>query len=310
MLRNQSKPGEKASNLLLLGIALTVVLGSALLARRNYKRGRGDRRGAFRLACVVFALTSPLWLFQGHLVASFEMYRPLVLAISAALFLACLIWTLYLSLEPYVRRHWPQTLISWSRLLMGQIRDPLVGRDLLFGVILGVLWLLIFEVDLLLRTRMGAIPQLSSTEYLSGSRLAFGAWLLNIPGSIQGTLLFFFLLFVLRVLLRKEWLAGIVFVAIWATLKTLGSDHVLIDATAWALLYGVAAIVVFRVGLVALAAAIFCTDLLLNVPLTMDFSAWYVGNSLFPLLSVVALAGWGFYSALAGRKLWNADLFN
>ena len=56
--------------------------------------------------------------------------------------------------------------------------------------------------------------------------------------------------------------------------------------------------------------AIFSTDLLLNVPLTLDFSAWYVGNALFPLLSVVALAVWGFYNSLAGRKLWEADLFN
>jgi hypothetical protein len=177
-------------------------------------------------------------------------------------------------------------------------------------VILGVIWILIFQVDLLFAMRLGARPELSSPEYLSSSRLAFSAWLLNIPGSIQGTLLFFFLLFVLRVLLRREWLAGIVFVAIWATLKTLGTDYILINAITWTLLYGVAAFVVFRVGLVALAVAIFSTDLLLNVPLTLDFSAWYVGNVLFALLSLVALAGWGFYNALAGRRLWKADLFN
>jgi predicted Ser/Thr protein kinase len=310
MRREQPQPGERASNILLLAFVISVVLGSALLARRNYKQGKGDRRGAFRLACVVFALVLPLWLCRGHLVPSLDMFLPFVLAIGSALLLAGLLWTLYLSLEPYVRRRWPQSLISWSRILMGQVRDPLVGRDLLLGVILGVVWLLIFQVDLLLGIRMGVRPALSSTEYLSSSRAAFGVWLLNIPGSIQGTLIFFFVLFVLRVLLRRDWLAGIVFVAIWVTLKTVGSDHLLLNAVAWTLLYGVAAIVVFRIGFVALAVAIFSTDLLLNVPLTLDFSAWYAGNALFPLLSVVALAGWGFYNALAGRKLWKADLFN
>ncbi len=193
---------------------------------------------------------------------------------------------------------------------MGQIRDPLAGRDLLFGVILGVFWLLMFQIRLLAGIRLGEHPDLQSTNYLSGTGLALGAWLTNIPGTIQGTLLFFFLLFVLRVLLRREWLAGIVFVAICATQKVLGSNHLLIDVVAWTLLYAVAALVVFRIGFVALAAAIFSTDVLANVPLTMDFSLWYAGNTLLPLLSVVALAAWGFYTALAGQKLWNAEAFH
>ena len=37
-------------------------------------------------------------------------------------------WLIYISLEPHLRRVWPRTLISWTRLLSGQVRDPLVGR--------------------------------------------------------------------------------------------------------------------------------------------------------------------------------------
>ena len=40
-------------------------------------------------------------------------------------------FVVYLALEPYVRRTWPVILITWSRLVSGQLRDPLVGRDLL-----------------------------------------------------------------------------------------------------------------------------------------------------------------------------------
>ncbi len=58
-----------------------------------------------------------------------------ILAVSTALFISGVTWMLYMAVEPWVRRHWPKTMISWSRLLSGQARDPLVGRDILFGVI-------------------------------------------------------------------------------------------------------------------------------------------------------------------------------
>jgi serine/threonine-protein kinase len=295
--------------LLLLATILSVVAGAALIARRNYIRGRGDRRGASRLAYVTFATLMGLWLCRSHIAPTLDSLLPFFLAISTALFFAGLIWILYLSLESYVRRHWPQALVSWSRLVMGQLRDPLVGRDVLFGVILGVVWILIFQVRVALTIRYGAYPSLYPSEYLMGGRYALGAWLIQIPGAIQGTLLFFFLLFVLRVLLRKEWLAAIVFVVLWVALKTLGSDYPWIDGSAWALLYGVAAIVAFRFGFVALAVGIFATDLLINAPLTLDFSFWYAISSWLPLLSVAALAVWGFYNALAGQKLWKNELF-
>src|SRR5580693_4570409 len=297
-------PGRRAANFLLLGIILFVVGGAALLARQNYVRGRGDRRGAFRLAYVVFAALMLLWLCEGHMVASPIVLLPFTVAISTALFFSGLMWILYLSLEPYVRRHWPQTLVSWSRLVMGQLRDPLVGRDFLLGVILGDVLVLIFRVSRALMIGKGAAPELNSTDYLVGGRHALGAALYQIPGAIQGTLLFFFILFVLRVLLRKEWLAAAVFVAIWTTLKTLGSDYPWIEGPAWTLIYAVAAMVVFRFGFVALAVGLFVTDMLLNVPLTFDFSSWYANSTLLPLLIVAALALWGFYNALAGQKLW------
>ena len=48
-------------------------------------------------------------------------------------YLMCLVWIFYMALEPYVRRIWPEMVISWSRLLAGRWFDPLVGRDVLAG---------------------------------------------------------------------------------------------------------------------------------------------------------------------------------
>ena len=56
------------------------------------------------------------------------------------LIVATTVWVLYVALEPHVRRRWPSSLISWGRLLAGQMRDPVVGRDLLVGILAGVFW--------------------------------------------------------------------------------------------------------------------------------------------------------------------------
>ena len=46
-------------------------------------------------------------------------------------------WLDYLALEPFVRRRWPEAMISWTRLLGGRFADPLVARDILIGCAAG-----------------------------------------------------------------------------------------------------------------------------------------------------------------------------
>jgi len=41
----------------------------------------------------------------------------------------------------------------------GRIRDPLVGRDLFFGVLMGISWVLVFEAGVLVKMRRGGAPQ-------------------------------------------------------------------------------------------------------------------------------------------------------
>jgi len=306
---HQNESRGQIVSLIFLAVLVFVLFGSAVLARRNYRQGRGDRQGAFRLASVMFVMAMAVWLCRGHLAPSLDLLWIFFVTIGTAVFLAVFLWVVYLSLEPYVRRRWPHALISWSRLLMGKVRDPLVGRDLLFGVILAVFWLLMFGAASMISQRLGDAPGLRNVGYLSGGRLAFAGWLLRIGETIQTTLVIFFAMFILRVLLRREWLAGIVFVAIFAALDSFSGDHVLLKAGLLVVVYSIIVIVVFRVGFIALATAIFVTNLLQDLPLTLDTSAWYFTSAFFPLLSVVALALWGFYTALAGQKLWKADPF-
>ena len=300
--------GKKARDVFGVVLALAALLGAVHLARRNYRQGRSDREGALRLASVMFALEMLLWLTRGHLVPSLDTFLLFIIAVSTALFISATTWMLYLALEPWVRRRWPQTIISWSRLLSGQWRDPLVGRDILFGVMLGVVWILIFQLRYIPMMHMGASPGLYSTEYLVGGRLALDQWLRQVPTSIIGTLQFFLLLLGLKVILRKDWLAAIAFVAIFAVPRGFSSSYTAVDLPAWILIYAIAMLIVFRFGLVPLACAIFTVNMLVNVPFSADFSVWYMNTSILALLSVVVLAGWGFYHSLGGEPLWRAEV--
>ncbi len=300
--------GKKVQQILGVGVLLLLFFGAVFLARRNYRQGRGDREGAFRLASVMFILEILLWLCRSHLVPSISTLGVFIIAVSTALFVSGTTWTLYLALEPWVRRRWPQTIISWSRLLSGQFRDPLVGRDILFGVMLGVVWILIFQIRFIPMMHLGAAPGIPQTEYLAGGRGAMGAWLAQIPASILGTLHFFFLLLGLKVVLRKDWLAAIAFVAIFALPRGLTSSYMAIELPAEILVYAIAVLIVYRFGLIPLACAIFTVNLLLSIPFATDFSAWYMTTSILALLSVAALAGWGFYQSLGGETLWRPEI--
>jgi serine/threonine-protein kinase len=298
----------KLGNILALVLLTALLVAGALLARRNYRQGRADREGALRLATVMFALEIVLWLCRSHLVPALETFASALLCVASGLLISGVTWMLYLALEPWIRRRWPQAIITWSRLISGQLRDPLVGRDILLGVAFGVAWLLILEGANIPLTRAGASPPLTSTAYLVGGRQALGQWLMQIPASILGTLEFFFLLLGLKVLLRKDWIAALAFVSIFVTLQTLQKPHWEVTIPSFLLVYLILVLIVLRFGLVPVAVGVFTVDMIANVPLTADFSVWYAGTSLLALLSVVALAGWGFYHSLGGERVWKVEM--
>jgi hypothetical protein len=233
----------------------------------------------------------------------------LLLAIATALLYAGSMWLLYIALEPYVRRNWPQTIISWTRLVSGKLRDPLVGRDMVSGVLLGMAWVLIFEIGNLFSIRLGDALQFGSSDLLGGFREAVGYYF-NVAGnSIQGALAFFLMLVLIKLIVRNQWLAVLVFLAIQVTPRVLGSNHVLLDFVVWTLVYAIAALAVVRFGLIALGIGVFLADVLLNVPYSLDFSNWYAAHNLLLVFSFFAIGVWGFYLSLGGKKLIKDEFF-
>jgi serine/threonine-protein kinase len=308
-LHQSQTPRQHASLIIAVILSILLSAGGALMAVRNYTQGKSDVRGAFRLASAVFIIEMALWVCLNHFVPTLDALEHLAMAIGAALLLSAATWMFYVALEPFVRRRWPHAIISWSRLLTGELRDPLVGRDLLWGVLLGVLWSFIVGVGFLFLKREGATPQLPNAELLMGSRQVLGSWIQNIGLSILGTLEFFSLIFLLRVVLRNQWLALVGFIGIYTALSTLQSDHPQIVWPFWLLLYTLAAGAVSRFGLIVLATAIFTANTLLNLPYSLDFSTWYAPRAAVMAAGCLALAVWGFYTSLGGQKVWKDELF-
>lgn len=309
MQHSSQTPGQHASQIMTVTLAILFLTCGAWIARRNYAKGKSDPRSALRLAGGVFVIQVMIWVCRDHYIPTLATFGRFVLAASTGLFLSGGTWLLYLALEPYVRRHWPQAIVSWSRLMTGRVRDPLVGRDVLWGVLLGVFWTLVIGVGFLLLGRTSETPQLPSTALLLGDRQVAGIWLLNVVQCILGTLEFFFVLFLLRVLLRNQWLAAGGFVAIYTTMSSLQGSHPATMAPVWLVVFLIAAFAVTRFGLITLAVAIFTANVLLNLPYTLEFSLWYANGTFLVLLSFVAIAAWSFYLSLGGQKVWKGEAF-
>ncbi len=50
-------------------------------------------------------------------------------------FVAAFMWAFCITIEPSARRHWPDSLISWTRFCAGKVHNPLVASHILAGVV-------------------------------------------------------------------------------------------------------------------------------------------------------------------------------
>ena len=289
-----------------------IVSGAFLLARRNLRLGRGDEDGAFRLALVLCLMHVTAGLLTAHLTFdAFPTMRTLGLLIGRGLLLGMVVYAIYMALEPDVRRRWPETLIAWSRVLTGRLRDPLVGRDLLLGIVAGILHRLLEQLSQRAPAWFGRAPDVSipfagfdgSVSHTIASVLSITSVAVLIATSL---LLVFFLLFLI---LRRRVVAAIVFVALLVVLAVLdvGWSPALPFLLAALAVLGLA---VVRLGLLALIVALAVSRLLDQVPLSADPDFWGFSAMALVIGLLLAAAIYGFRTALAGQPLVDARLLD
>jgi serine/threonine-protein kinase len=292
---------------------LLLATGMIVLATRNLRLGRGDRRGALRL--FVFGLVSGTVavLLRLHLPPSFVDAADLSMAcLGQALYWAASGWLLYIALEPLLRRTWPHLLISWSRLLSGRFKDPLVGRDVLLGTAAGTLLAALGLGGDLVPRLLGrpqltpftqAIPVLGSTR--DGLAVLIGGLY---PAAYRGAALLLVLLLLYRLSGRRSVAGAIVFGMLLLT--AIPGEDPLGGLPMAALRCAVGVTVVLRLGALSIAVMTWVQWVLFRLPLAADVSAWYAPASHLGLAIVAAVAVYGFVVALAGQPLFGRPLFD
>ncbi len=301
-----STGGERVQFIVMVVLALTILFGGGWLARRNMRQGRGDRDGARRLAVWIAGAEMALWICGSHFNASTGTFGMFILAICTAVFYGCAVYALYIALEPQVRRRWPHTLMSWTAILTGQWRDPIVGRDVLVGTALGIGFPVLGNaVNAALGSNVS--PRLGSTDVLLGFRSTLAICFQSMPHGIRDTLIFALLLFLLRAILRNQWLAMGAFAVVFALLGTIGSNHPVVDGLEQLVVYMLVAAAAWRFGLLAVGVFILSNNTVGNMQATLHTGAWYLGNSLFLIACGLALAVWGCYTSMSGQKLWKTS---
>ncbi len=156
----------------------------------------------------------------------------------------------------------------------------------------------------------GWTPDLFDTGILLGTRPTIGLLLEAVARQTRNVLFYFFILFLLRVLIRNRWLAAGVWVLLFTGLDVLGGGNHLMVWTVSLLLYSIEAFVVLRWGLLSMTVGYVVALLLLGNAATPHVSAIYFGNSLWAPLAVLAIAAWGLSISMAGRRLWKNSLFD
>src|SRR5437667_1135820 len=304
---HQPSSHQKLANIVGIVVFAALLVGRVLLVRRNVRQKRGDEAGSWRLGNFLFFVFLTMWALQAHHLASLGEFGMIVLALAWAFLISTFARQLYFGLEPFVRRRDPHTLISWARLISGKIRDPLVGRDILIGTAYGVLLGAFESVDNIVLPLFGGLPPqpgTASMESLLGVRPTLGSIFRYTWAYVLFSLGVFFILFLLRLVVKKDWIAAIAIVFLGAGTNT-GGDYFwstfLFSAVIWLSIY----LVLRRFGLLALVVGLVVQNTLVTFPMTTHLSRWYAGGAIAGILTVVAVALFAVYHALAGQPLFS-----
>ncbi len=299
----------------MISIYCLVIIGSIFLARRNLKAGRGDLRGALKLSVFLFFVRfAGQMIYADHVPTVWGELAIIYQTFSSSLISALFVGLIYIALEPFVRRYWSELLISWNRLLNGDFRDPLIGRDILIGGLLGightfginfgsvfVAWM-IGNNDVLNESfafePINGFPGIifNFTGFLAGSVSTGFILLFMLLGFFMllkrknpSAFLFFFLMFSLQALifvLTQHW--GFVFSA-------------LINAACFS-------IAISRFGLVGIISFLLFFNLSYLTPVTFNSAGLYFPNTVVTFIFALGLAIYAFYISIAGQKIFGKIL--
>ena len=292
--------GQVAANAIGITFLLFGLTSAGLIARRNLRLGRGDRRGAVTLAMFVSVGALATWALNADHVSDLEMELDLFArGLGQAVLAAALVAVVYLALEPQIRRLWPHALISWTRLLSGWVSDSLVGAHVLYGMACGLAMSLVRMAFLQMDVRRhGPDSDIFTLDTLLGLDHTLECVLERAFMAIGISLVVVLLFAAVRHWLRWQPLAIVVAISPFVLQSALGDERsLLITLPLTIVALSVPLIALARFGLVAMMVAFFTTWLLNHTPLTPSLSEWSAGPTQVVLLVLGALAAFALLTA-------------
>jgi serine/threonine-protein kinase len=290
-------------------IVLGLSIGTCVLARHNYRTGRGDRRGATRVAAGWLMLFFAAWLVGARfwLEPLTEFSHFLRDFAGEELLYAAIIWLAYMALEPYVRRSSPDILMSWSRLLSGRLRDPRVGRDVLVGIAVGLGVAIIGSIVALVPAKLGyppSPPRGMSLEFVISTRRALSALLRMPTNALTNGMLTTLLFALVRMIVKRTWIATILTIVVGAFVVASQDGSLLWFIVVYAVVLSIAYVgVLVRFGMFPLMMT-FLTNNIVTSGLTVDVNKLYAPTAIWLMVLVATMAALGYYASRAGEPLF------
>jgi serine/threonine-protein kinase len=282
-------------------IGLGMLFGS-VLAWRNWRSGRYDPRGAKFLAGIALLLAIP---------GVIALRASPIFLIRVLLFTVS-VWFFFITVEPYARRYWPDSLISFSRLSQGSLRNSLVASHILIGVLVAevfgaLVWPRIMDLA-------GPIPTYAAFKNIYDqiddpltliSLAPFGA-----VGGITISLVYLAGIVLNRLLIRKMWLADTLTVILLHTVTAsgfgLGAQKTALILAAFLLPGFVWILLVRNYGFLTLLTMFMFSVMLMVIPLK---ATGWVAKPLIAIHLLPTLAAlWALWVILTDRRVRSAGL--
>jgi len=296
---------ERTKQILSLTVQVIGTLLLALIARRNWKQGRIDRQGAFRVAAARLFLGLVAWAGVVHPATGQDLFSFFQSAFSDLLGTAAFLWLVYLAIEPAVRARYPHAMVTWNRLLAGRWLDAQVWSHVLIGAALGCVIFTWFTIPGAFGSN---ITWGGNLLYLLGTRSWVGMNADRLASALTIGPLVFAVICSLRSLVRLDLVAALATAVIFTfaleadVYRHTGMD-LLITIAIFLSVYTVLAYVLMRLGLIATISLIFFVNSMNGLWLGADWSAWYAPAGLAMLTLLLGIATFAFWRSLGGREL-------
>jgi len=291
-----------------LFLAMVGLLSAVFLARRNWRLGRADHKGALRIGVARFVLGLVIWIGTVHAIPDGSMIFLFFASCAKWLMWGAALWLLYLALEPSVRARWPHSIVSWNRLLAGRWLDAQAGSHILIGAAVGsAIWVAAEWLD---DSRTDALSGIGAISDSLGTRQWIASHADGMAGALFFGLIVFFAICGLRSIVRNDILAAVVaaFLFTFSNSAIFNSPDWPVKFAIYAGMFAILIFVLLRFGMVATLAAVFFINTFNKITLGSDWKTWYAPAGLATMLFLLGIAIFAFWRSLGSRELFSEDV--